>query len=171
MRVEAGLNRLLLPSPARSRPADTGSTRLHPTTGHWGGPVWPRLGALALCQARSKARDAQVRGRNARSDSASLSRASCRRRSCGSGIPRPAGHTFGAAAPLADAASHLPAWPRRRPLERERKDLDAITPTRGSAAASSPPLRRNSRPISWACSRVRRAASAFICVYLRFQIA
>jgi hypothetical protein len=50
MRVEAGLNRLLLPSPARLRPADNRQHPLHPTD-NWGGPAWPRLGALALCQA------------------------------------------------------------------------------------------------------------------------
>jgi len=67
MRVEAGLNRLLLPCPARLRPADNRQHPLHPT-GKLGrtrlAALWARWPCARL---GSKARDAQVRGRNARS--------------------------------------------------------------------------------------------------------
>jgi hypothetical protein len=49
MRVEAGINRLLLPCPARLRPADTGSNRWTPQS-IGDGPVLAAQGALACAR-------------------------------------------------------------------------------------------------------------------------
>ncbi len=110
MRVEAGLNRLLLPCPARFRPADDRQHPLHPT-GKLGRTRLAALGRAGPVPGSGRARDAQVRGRNARSDPASRSLCVVPKPP----LAAPASQTgrshvsSGAAAPPADAASHPPA--------------------------------------------------------------
>jgi hypothetical protein len=94
-RVEAGINRLLLPCPARLRPAEPGSNRWTPQS-IGDDPPGPRLRARwPWTRSEVEARDAQACVRNESSERgiAELC-ASCRRRKSRLRHPRPAGRTF-----------------------------------------------------------------------------
>jgi len=139
-RVEAGINRLLLPCPARLRPADPGGNRCTPQS-IGDDPPGPRLygrsgpgpgrGHGSRCASLRADRKVQARHRLEPC-------ASCRRCLGNSGTPRPAGQTLrtGAAASPSDAALH-PGGRRGDVCTCNGRTLDAITLIRGSAAVRS----------------------------------
>jgi hypothetical protein len=78
--AEAGLNRPLLPCPARLRPAEPGSTPLS-STGKWSDPLGPRFRAhWPWTRKEVEARDAQARGVPISGPRYREAHASCRRR-------------------------------------------------------------------------------------------